>query len=288
MKHLWRSGGWVSSLDQFFLKIYINLSLIIWETKTRSQTESHEFHGKSWVFLRSSIIRCCSKSKHFHVYILAPHGCFINTNIYSFGHFWNSHWREHNGYFILSISSSAVPSSVERHTVHRRATLWEAPPSRRAVAACPLHSFSSIRYNGIFCSFVFQKSHEILAKFNIRLDLRSLRLPANSILLQLPRLGKRLICAIWASSRYTHSLFDLLLSGFWSPDAFRSAAEKFWEVGHHPKHTTYSTHQERAPFIHLLCRLEKGSLSHERISPVATINPLHEHITKNYFSNEAA
>lgn len=149
-------------------------------------------------------------------------------------------------YFILSISSSAV-LLVWSDTVHRRATLWKVPPSWGAVAACPLCSLSSIRHNEIFCSFVIQKSHEIPAKFNIRPDLRSLRPPANSILLQLPRSGKRLICVIWVSSWYTHSLFDLLLSGFWSPDAFSPAAGKFWEVGHHPKHTTYSTHQEWAP-----------------------------------------
>lgn len=35
--------------------------------------------------------------------------------------------------------------------------------------------------------FVFQRSHEIPAKFNIRPDLRSLGPPANFIPLQLPR-----------------------------------------------------------------------------------------------------
>lgn len=130
-----------------------------------------------------------------------------------------------------------------------------------------------------FAKFIFQRSHEIPAKFNIRPDLRSLRPPANFIPLQLPHSGKLLICEIWISSWYTQSLFDLLLSGFWSPDAFSLAAVKFLEVSRHPEHTTNSTHQERAPFVYLLRRLEKQSLRHERTSPVAIINPLHEHIT---------
>lgn len=39
---------------------------------------------------------------------------------------------------------------------------------------------------GFFAKFIFQRSHEIPTKFNIRPDLRSLRPPANFIPLQLP------------------------------------------------------------------------------------------------------
>lgn len=148
----------------------------------------------SWAFHRKEIFtRYCSKPEHLYAYILAFHGHFINTNIYH-----SAISRILTKGNITNVSFSESPPSQQCLLLMQKESLRniyekEHDPLRKHHPA-DKHLLPA-RYSlsppldtmGFFAKFIFQRSHEIPAKFNIRPDLRSLRPPANFIPLQLPR-----------------------------------------------------------------------------------------------------